>query len=323
MKRLPDIYRLILEAEVKQEPEVTAPPSELPTPQEFYDRLGARNPRLEIPRFGGWDYDWQLKNPNRPFSADNQYVPPQRWPKFPNGQPWPRNPPSGWPGDVTYPPPPGHPVYEILQDFTKGIWEFNWLQGGHPNWNNIPDSIKQKFFNSYAERRRYLMGNDQSALYGLNLLGVMLFAGGAWASGGIIPLLNQGPLGRLGTATDIMDIVTTTPDVFQTIPTDGLGPKPLNPNPWGGYWPWEPNDTPPPPGWYYKPSSDPNKPGKWFPVSPSEIELPPNWNQHYQLYWDPYLGKYVLTPITDNQNYQVPLIYEPYPTPRWIPDLML
>jgi hypothetical protein len=291
MRKLPLHYRTLLEAEDPEKPTVTNDDNSL----QFH------NPP-------GWDRRLRASpyphHPDRPPTEGSwpgwgEYEDPY-WPRLPSGVKWPKDPPTGWPSGVEYPPPPGHPVYEAIKDWYKE-WKRKYGSEYDGDLLNLPPSVRQKVFAEFI--RRYPHYNQSTEAMGMQLLTALLLG---WTGIGGLYNINS-VVGRVGLSVDAADVVQNIGDRVNN------GPPMQQQNPWGGYWPEGPGQ-PPPHGWYLNPET-----GEWEQTYP--MVMPPNWKERYHIHWDIEKGGYYLVPKDGSGLW---LWWNPYHPGggRWLPMIM-
>jgi len=269
MRKLPLHYRFILESESQDDPILDDPSQSRPPPPKppwkdpttpIYRPIpGEYGPPTEH-QWDGWD---------------GVGYPPNNWPRFPNGTPYPPRPPEGWPPVLdddgyynpasAWPPQPGHPIYEILEEFVEQYPQFfRPNENGTVDWLQIPITAQLKLFREFGIRiwdmRENSNPDDLEWLkrFGFDLLLFMLTRGRAGRAGGggfgggfIAPLAFE-----IGSDVAIDSMEDRIRDRIRQAENESGGNNGNNgnsgnerpENPWGGYWPFGPGG-PPPQGW--------------------------------------------------------------------------
>ena len=283
------IYQDIIVPNEPSEPGVIPLPPDMP-PNPV--RPTSTHPEEHNPNWEYWDWDNHI------------------WPHLPDGTPYPQETPIGWPIDLPWPPPPGHPLYHIIKDFYDRygyIWSGEGDDRGSPPGNNIPGyyhmhHLPRSVLDKIAEQMgiqlleldpRYqswfTLDQLKSAL--LSILGL----GSVPAA--IISVLGDYGLGNIGNEIhDLHDYIQEN--------------EPNQPPQLPEIFPW--GFGPPPEGWMFgnEPGENPDLvPPHWFPVKAPA----PTWawdfqNNHlarpYVQKWDPFTQTwYIYNPITYQAYY--------------------
>ena len=295
MKKLNYIYKNMLNEDpddaIAQDPsqDPNAPNAAPPAPERWYQvhqgRQVLSNPSEEHP-WQGWD------------SWDGNGQPPTNWPHLPipggGAIPLPPTPPSDWPAGESWPPPPGHAYYHLMDFFGKQLegkkfkdWDefIRWMESEQTNqaWNLF---LRQIYSISPADAAmmyllRFVWQHKGSLLWGIaEFEGISLLLGG---SVGFFPILIIIEIGHLAIRC-AQHPEQCNPGYWQRL-RGGSIVNPSNTNPqnpgfgWGTGSPWNPPPPPPTNTGYIDPRYNGN---------PNDHRYPwgTNWPPPPGFYWD-------------------------------------